>query len=79
MADIIWTSYQQNHITKRHNITAEEFEEAWEDRDTYFEGEDYIYGIYYESVGCTNDRTLILVWRWQDDDVWPITAYSEEE
>lgn len=80
MGDIIWTSYQQDHITKRHDVTATDFEEAWHDRNDIFENEHYEHGAYFESVGCTeNGRILILIWRWQDDDVWPITAYSEEE
>ena len=79
MVDIFWTSYQENHITKRHSVTLTDFEEAWLDRE---DGPELAHenGPYYESYGFTNSyRCLIMIWRWQDDGVWPITAYFEEE
>ncbi len=85
MAIILWTEYQEAHISDRHQVSAEEFEEAWHDRAEADVGHDPDYGEYYEGFGLTNaGRCLYLVWRWQDQDeesgiVWPITAYEPEE
>jgi hypothetical protein len=89
MVKILWTSYQEEHIRVRHQVNAEEFEQAWEDRDQPMRGEHPRYGPYFEGYGYTDSgRCLYLVWRWQNPDeasdvVWPITAFepdgSEEE
>jgi len=79
LADIFWTAYQEQHITKRHGLSETDFEEAWDDRVDTFEG-NHPNGTYFESVGFTNNGKLIeMVWRWQDEAVWPITAYFVEE
>lgn len=85
MAQILWTNYQIEHIEQRHEITAEEFEEAWIDRDVPMESVHPEHGRYFEGFGFTDsDRCLYLVWRWQNQDegpklVWPITAYEPDE
>jgi hypothetical protein len=85
MAEILWTSYQVEHIERRHNIIAEEFEEAWLDRDEHGSRVHPEYGAYFEGYGFTDaGRCLYLVWRWQNQDeeseeVWPITAFEPDE
>lgn len=76
---ILWTSYQQEHIEERHSVGLAEFQQAWLDRDDL---EEYPHpnGSYWQSFGFTDDgRLLELVWRWNGDAVWPITAYFPEE
>ena len=80
MASIAWGPWQTEHITKRHRVSARDFDAAWHDperRDLAEEvHEDH--GPYYVSVGSSAlGKALIMVWRWQDGDmmVWPITAY----
>ncbi len=85
MAGILWTSYQMRHITAGHDVTAQEFEQAWLDRDEPLVGEHPVFGPYYEGYGYTEEgRCLYLVWRWQHqeeeaDAVWPVTAFEPEE
>ena len=75
MTEILWGPYQEHHITSRHGVTAEEFEQAWVDRVDLLVRQDDS----YESIGATEDgRELYLVWRWDIYDperVFPITAY----
>ena len=83
MARVLWTDYQEKHITERHGVTAEEFEEAWNDRDQLKASKHPTWGAYFEGYGYTNaGRCLYLVWRWQVQKggtaVWPITAYEDE-
>jgi hypothetical protein len=82
MADILWLTWQVQHIERRHGVTARQFEEAWDDphREELAEESDVEWGSYFLSVGSTFDgRLLEMVWRWQHhdagDEVWPITAY----
>jgi hypothetical protein len=49
--EILWGPYQEHHITVRHGVTAEQFEEAWIDRIDWLVRADES----YESVGATND------------------------
>lgn len=87
MTVILWTDYQIDHITTRHQVTAEEFEQAWLDRDEPMEVERIHprHGPYCEGFGYTDSgRCLYMVWRWQHQDeeseeVWPITAYEWED
>jgi len=80
VSSILWTGYQEKHITQRHGITATEFEEAWLNREDSFEGHHPRHGPYFESMGFTQSgRLLEMVWRWQDRDVWPITAYGVDD
>ena len=81
---IIWGRWQIEHIRERHDISREEFVEAWHDRlerlDVWLmHGE---HGPYCESFGYTNDlRFLKLIWRWQEQHgkaVWPITAHPAD-
>jgi hypothetical protein len=70
-------------ITERHGVTAQEFDEAWHDRDAPRAGRHPKWGAYYEGYGYTNaGKSLYLVWRWQVDKggaaVWPITAFEDE-
>jgi hypothetical protein len=82
LADILWMTWQVQHIERRHGVTARQFEEAWEDpdREELAEEDDPAWGPYFRSIGSTSGGQLIeMVWRWQDEDaggqVWPITAY----
>jgi len=76
LTEILWTSYQEAHIFVRHGVSDQDFMEAWGAREDFGGGDDPDYGPYTESVGCTlDDRVIEMIWRWQDDDVWPITAY----
>jgi hypothetical protein len=82
MARILWTAYQVQHIEKRHDVSAEEFDQAWNDRDEPKMRKDRKWGTYYEGYGYTNGgKCLYLVWRWQVEKggaaVWPITAYED--
>jgi hypothetical protein len=82
---VLWTSYQHQHITTRHNVTKAEFEQAWKDRDQRPAVRDSQNGEYFVEFGFTDaDRCLTLVWRWQNQDpkqqeIWPITAYGPDE
>jgi len=67
---------------RRHGVTAQQFEEAWDDpnREELAEENDPDWGSYFRSIGSTSDERLVgMVWRWQRHDeggaVWPITAY----
>lgn len=85
MPDIYWTREQRRHIEKRHGVTAQDFEEAWDDpnREDLAEEEDPVWGPYKLSMGCTSGGRIVeMVWRWQGQgqdegtrSVWPITAY----
>ena len=82
MADILWLRWQVRHIERRHGVTAQQFEEAWDDpnREEVAEENDPDWGSYFRSIGSTSDGQLVgMVWRWQRHDeggaVWPITAY----
>ena len=54
MASVLWTDFQEKHITKRHGVTAQEFDEAWHDRDAPRAGRHPKWGAYYEGYGYTN-------------------------
>lgn len=73
--EILWGPYQKHHITSRHGVTAEEFEQAWVDRvDLVVRQDDS-----YEASVRPTMVVLYLVWRWDVHDperVFPITAYS---
>jgi hypothetical protein len=87
MATILWTSYQEDHITRRHGVAVEHFDQAWHNpgRDDFAEAVDDEYGPYFESLGYTDDGQLLeMVWRWQAQrpelgELWPITAYFVDE
>jgi hypothetical protein len=80
---IIWEAYQHDHITRRHQVSSADFEEAWLDPDRQDIQQKFheTFGPYFESLGYTADgRLLEMIWRWQSQDqetelVWPITAY----
>jgi uncharacterized DUF497 family protein len=79
VAEIIWVRWQQDHITKKHRVSPQDFDEAWHDPERVDLDEEYHEqnGPYTISVGCARGKGLIMVWRWQrgSDAVWPITAY----
>jgi len=82
MADILWLRWQVQHIERRHGVTAQQVQQAWDDpdREDLADEEDPEWGPYFRSVGATSDGRLIeMVWRWQYQEegraVWPITAY----
>ncbi len=82
MADILWGRWQAVHITERHGVERQDFEEAWDDpaRVELAEHEHPLQGRYFVSLGRTSDRrVLTMVWRWQGGAehhvVWPITAF----
>jgi hypothetical protein len=80
VAEILWTSFQETHITARHGVTAKQFDEAWHDRIDVAAARHRRHGPYYLSVGLTDGgRVVEMVWRWQHglkelDLVWPVTA-----
>lgn len=80
MAAIAWGPWQITHITRRHRVSAKDFDAAWHDperRDLRHERHAQ-HGPYYVSVGCaTLGKPLKMVWRWQADGttVWPVTAF----
>ena len=79
MPFIYWTGYQERHITKRHGVEPNDFDEAWNRREDLYEFVHRKRGPYFESLGFTNKgRLLEMIWRWQNGDVWPITAYFVE-
>jgi uncharacterized DUF497 family protein len=79
VAEIIWIKWHESHITKRHGVSSQDFDDAWHDPERVDLEEEYHEqnGPYTISVGCTRRKGLIMVWRWQgnSDAVWPITAY----
>ena len=85
MADILWRRWQVQHIERRHGVSAEDFEAAWDDpaREDLAEEEHPEWGTYFRSLGSTSDGRLVeMYWRWQDMEesgaVWPITAYFKD-
>jgi hypothetical protein len=81
VADIAWGPWQQEHITLRHGVSAQDFDTAWHDPDrrdltTHHHP---VNGTYYVSIGLASvGKPLKMVWRWQKrrrDTVWPITAF----
>lgn len=79
MAIVAWGSWQEEHITRRHRVTAGDFDAAWHDpyrRDLAEENHEE-HGPYYVSVGNANGKPLKMVWRWQkrSETIWPITAF----
>ncbi len=83
MAVVIWIDWQDEHITRRHEVSAEEFEQAWEDRIDEEWKDHTEHGPYCVSVGFTDGgKPLRMVWRYQDQqwqEVWPITAFFLKE
>jgi hypothetical protein len=80
VSDILWGPWQRRHIAARHRVSAEEFEQAWTSRVDVATRFHAAHGTYYQSYGLTDDdRELELIWRWNDDTVWPITAFDHEE
>lgn len=80
MAAIAWGPWQVKHITRRHRVSAKDFDAAWHDpeRRDLTQARHAEYGPYYVSVGCAAlGKPLKMVWRWQADGatVWPITAF----
>lgn len=80
MAGIAWGPWQVKHISKRHGVSAQDFDTAWHDpeRRDLAEQLHAKHGPYWLSVGCAAlGKPLMMVWRWQQRDsaVWPITAY----
>jgi hypothetical protein len=77
VAEIAWGSWQRKHITERHGVSARDFDVAWHDPDRkdLATGRHVIRGVYFVSIGLTAGRPLKMIWRWQGDMVWPITAY----
>lgn len=85
MTDILWRAFQVEHIEERHGVSAEEFEEAWDDpsREDLAQEPDLEWGTSYRSLGSTSDgRVVVMIWRWQDLDggsaVFPITAFFKD-
>ena len=87
MAVILWEHWQKDHITRRHGVSREQFDQAWHDpdRQELEQRHDALYGPYFASLGYTEDgRLLEMIWRWQHQlnelgEVWPITAYFIDE
>jgi len=79
VANIIWGKWQEEHIGKKHRVSAQDFDDAWHDPEREDLEEEYHEqnGPYTISVGCARGKGLVMVWRWQQnvDAVWPITAY----
>lgn len=80
MAEILWTSWQKDHIEKEHGVSREDFDSAWHDprRHDLAEESHEKHGPFYKSVGAAiGGRALMMIWRWQGqtDAVWPITAF----
>ncbi len=85
MADILWRTWQTQHIEVGHGVSALEFEQAWDDpdREDVSEEPHPEWGPYFRSLGSTADgRSIEMLWRWQDHEegvaVWPITAYFKD-
>lgn len=85
MADILWRTWQVQHIELRHGVTAQDFEEVWDDpaREDLAEEEHPEWGTYFRSLGSTSEGRLVeIYWRWQNLEeggaVWPITAYFKD-
>lgn len=85
MADILWHRWQVEHIERGHRVSAQEFEEAWDDpdREDLAQEDHPEWGPYLRSLGSTSDgRLLEMFWRWQHTEegraVWPITAYFKD-
>ena len=77
MAEILWGSWQAQHIRRRHGVSAMDFDRAWHDPNRRDLGErrHHEHGPYYVSIGSARlGRPLTMVWRWQASAVWPITA-----
>lgn len=83
--DFIWLAHQENHITAAHDVTFEEFVEAWSCKVDMADGDHIDHGPYTLSFGITeNGRELDLLWRYNYEDeklkvVWPCTAYDSSE
>jgi hypothetical protein len=81
MARILWLTWVP-HCDRPHGVTAQPFEEAWDDPDRaeLAEEDDPEWGTASgASARPLSDRHVVeLVWRWQHHDgggaVWPITA-----
>jgi hypothetical protein len=85
MADILWRPWQVEHIERKHHVSAQEFEEAWDDpnREDLAQDDHPEWGPYFRSLGPTSDgRLLEMLWRWQNleegNAVWPITAFFKD-
>ncbi len=78
----LWGAYQADHITDRHDVTREQFAEAWARRFGDDPREDDEHGPGFESLGeDAAGLLLVLVWRWDrhgSGAVFPITAYAFE-
>jgi hypothetical protein len=77
VAEIAWGAWQRKHITERHGVSAHAFDTAWHDpyRKDLATERHKARGVYFVSVGFAAERALKMIWRWQGDLVWPITAY----
>ena len=78
MVDILWGSWQVEHIWRRHRVSQTDFDTAWHDpnRRDLAQKRHRKHGPYYVSVGWARlGKPLEMVWRWQESVVWPITAY----
>ncbi len=68
------------HITRRHGVSAEDFDVAWHvpERVDLVEELHERHGPYWVSIGSAAvGKALKMVWRWQGrgGTVWPITAF----
>jgi hypothetical protein len=80
VAVIAWGPWQIEHITRRHGVTAQQFDTAWHDpeRRDLAEQRHERHGPYYVSIGgAAIGKPLKMVWRWQrrEGTVWPITSF----
>ena len=80
MAVIAWGPWQVEHITRRHGVSAEDFDASWHDpeRVDLLQGYHKRHGPYWVSIGCAAlGQPMKMVWRWHDgvETVWPITAF----
>ena len=68
------------HITRRHGVSAADFDAAWHDPERVDLAEEFHegHGPYWVSIGAAAaGKPLKMVWRWQDsgETVWPVTAF----
>jgi len=80
VAVIAWGPWQVEHITRRHGVSAEDFDASWHDpeRVDLLQGYHKRHGPYWVSIGCAAlGQPMKMVWRWHDgvETVWPITAF----
>jgi hypothetical protein len=80
VAVIAWGPWQMQHITRRHGVSAADFDAAWHDPERVDLAEEFHegHGPYWVSLGAAAvGKPLKMVWRWQDsgETVWPVTAF----